>query len=448
MPSSFVPETTLSTRAGVHKRSEGANAVAASAYRGGLALTDGHGTTHDYTRRHGIEHHAMLAPEGSPDWAYDAGEFWHRAEAVERRKDAQVAREWRFSFPYGYTPEMRREEADRVAQHFVNRGMIAQVDVHRYGGGWYAGGEETAKRLADWQRWGLPFLEQEESLTDERQHVMVTRNSDGSIKDYRLFQPHCHILLGMRPIKADGSGFEAKSQGSRARAWNQQALFDGLRERIAARQSRQLEELGSVWKVDHRSYAERHKEALEKQEAAAERGDVEEATRQQARAEHFARDPQPVIGLTLRLKQLSDRMRERSNAWAGLQRLGRLRDMVQRVRDFGGLEEAASYAQAQIEEAARHLALTAGKPAFAAPAPTSWTGRELHRRRAAENPPQTGPDERSRGPTGFKTMTSDQSVKRHAEKRTWRFWRGRGRSATEEPQERTPNRDEGEGYER
>ena len=50
------------------KRSEGRNAVAAAAYRSGTELVqDATGQTHDYSKKVGVEHSEILAPEGAPD---------------------------------------------------------------------------------------------------------------------------------------------------------------------------------------------------------------------------------------------------------------------------------------------------------------------------------------------------------------------------------------------
>jgi hypothetical protein len=42
-----------------------------------------------------------IAPAGSPEWATDPLELWNRAEQAERRKDAQVARDYRVPLPLG-----------------------------------------------------------------------------------------------------------------------------------------------------------------------------------------------------------------------------------------------------------------------------------------------------------------------------------------------------------
>jgi hypothetical protein len=54
----------------------------------GVAVEDERaGRTFDYSRKHGVEHNEILAPEGAADWVVDRGQLWNRIERVEKRKD-------------------------------------------------------------------------------------------------------------------------------------------------------------------------------------------------------------------------------------------------------------------------------------------------------------------------------------------------------------------------
>lgn len=323
-----MPEVTLHTRIKPMKRTEGRNAVRAAAYRSGERLTcERTGETWDYTHRKGVEFTAILAPDGSPAWAFDRQLLWSRAEKAERRKDSQVAREYEFAFSYDLAPAQRSAIAQEVArEEFGSRGMVADVAVHRYGRAWKKGDDATVETVAKWQSWGLPFLDEDASARTETQHVMVTRDRGGEIKAYRLFQPHCHVQLTMRPIAADGEGFEKKAAGSVARSWNDQASYDGIRERTAARQNRLLEEAASTHRLDHRSYEERRVEAEDLAREARDAGRHEDAAHYEARARHFTRDPQPYLGFALRLKELTGHIRERFNQWIAVRHRNRIRD--------------------------------------------------------------------------------------------------------------------------
>ncbi|MCB2009567.1 MAG: MobA/MobL family protein [Geminicoccaceae bacterium] len=325
-----VNETTLHTRIKPMKRSEGRNAVRSAAYRSGSKLTDGRtAETWDYTNRRGVEHAEIITPDEAPAWAMDRHQLWNRAEQAERRKDSQVAREYEFLFSYDLTPEQRIGIAREVArEEFVARGMVADVAIHRYGRAWKLGQEGTGETIAKWRSWGLPFLDEASSARTETQHVMVTSGRGGENKAYYLFQPHCHVQLTMRPIAADGEGFEKKSAGSVARSWNDQKTYDGIRERTAARQNHVLEETASVRRLDHRSYEERRVEAEGLALEARDAGRHEEAAHYEARARYFTRDPQPYLGFALRLKELTGRIRERFSQWVAVKHKNRIRDYV------------------------------------------------------------------------------------------------------------------------
>ena len=76
----------------------------------------------------------MLLPEGAAARFADSAVLWNAAEAAERRKDAQVAREIVLALPANaaLTDADRIELARSFAeQHFVSKGLAVQLDVHR-----------------------------------------------------------------------------------------------------------------------------------------------------------------------------------------------------------------------------------------------------------------------------------------------------------------------------
>jgi len=123
-------------------------------------------------------------------------------EAGEKRKDAQLAREMEVAIPR----ELPRAEAiwlarDFVQEQFVNRGMVADLNVH-----WDVGVDGQAK-------------------------------------------PHLHVLLTMRAVTAAGFG-------RKVREWNSAELYAGVRERWVALANERLAASGYDVRIDHRSYAE------------------------------------------------------------------------------------------------------------------------------------------------------------------------------------------------
>lgn len=119
-----------------HNRNQGHSAVAAAAYRLGLRLLDRRtGQWHDYTKRkQGEEIVAALtvAPEGSPAWVEDPDELWNRVEESERRRDAQVARDYVIPIPLGLDDNRAAELARRLARYISdNLGTPVSIGVHR-----------------------------------------------------------------------------------------------------------------------------------------------------------------------------------------------------------------------------------------------------------------------------------------------------------------------------
>lgn len=211
------------------KRSTGRSVVAAAAYRAGAKLHDArYETVHDYTRRDGLEHAEIIAPDNAPAWVYDRETLWNRVEASEKRKDAQLARELRVMIPREIPAAERINlMRDYVTRTFVARGMVADVAWHN--------------KVA----------------------------SDGRE------QPHVHILLTMRPL--DGDGFGKKSRHDYVRdpegrvhddgkpvlvmsneeSWNCPAYFERCREAWETTANAALARAGTEERIDRRSLLER-----------------------------------------------------------------------------------------------------------------------------------------------------------------------------------------------
>lgn len=117
----------------VVKRSEGRTSVGAAAYRSGTGLTDERTGHHfDYTKKPGIEHSEIIAPEGAPDWVYDRAALWNTVERAERRRDAQTARDIEIALPVELSKDRQIElMRDYLRRTFVSKGMVADFAIHR-----------------------------------------------------------------------------------------------------------------------------------------------------------------------------------------------------------------------------------------------------------------------------------------------------------------------------
>jgi Ti-type conjugative transfer relaxase TraA len=182
-------------------RKSGSSAVASAAYRSGSRLRDERlDRSHDFSAKRGVVHSEVLLPENAPEAWSDRERLWNDVEAFEIRKDAQLAREVEFAIPR----EMREAQGIKLARdfargEFVNRGMIADLNVH----------------------WDMA--------------------EDGSPK------PHAHVMLTMRAVDEDGFG-------PKVRDWNRTDMVERWRERWAELANERLAELDIDARIDHRSF--------------------------------------------------------------------------------------------------------------------------------------------------------------------------------------------------
>ena len=209
-------------------RGKGKSAVAAAAYRSGEKLTnEWDGMTHDYTRKGGVVHTEILLPPNAPPSFSDRSTLWNSVELYEKAGNAQLAREIDAALPI----ELSREEQIRLVREycssqFVSRGMCVDFAIHDTDSG----------------------------------------------------NPHCHIMLTMRPLDERGA-WAAKSKkeydldenGERIRlpsgrykthkvdltGWNDKGNALLWRKAWADISNAYLERAGSRSRIDHRSNAER-----------------------------------------------------------------------------------------------------------------------------------------------------------------------------------------------
>ena len=181
-------------------RAAGSSALASAAYRSASRLHDERlDRSHDFSNKSGVVHSEVMLPDGAPEHLSDRETLWNEVEAVELRKDAQLAREVEFAIPREMTKEQGIELArDFVREEFVSRGMIADLNVH-----WDIGADGLAK-------------------------------------------PHAHVMLTTREVGEDGFG-------AKNRDWNATSLLEKWRERWAEHVNERLAALDIDARVDHRS---------------------------------------------------------------------------------------------------------------------------------------------------------------------------------------------------
>lgn len=108
------------------------SAVAAAAYRSGEELYNEQDGETKFYKRDVMPETYILCPEHAPDWANNRESLWNEVEKIEKRYDAQLAREINIALPR----ELSEEEQTKLAlefcqKNFVDAGMVADVCIHR-----------------------------------------------------------------------------------------------------------------------------------------------------------------------------------------------------------------------------------------------------------------------------------------------------------------------------
>ena len=250
----------------VISRVGGRSSVAAAAYRtAGRLHDDRQGLEHDYSRKGGVVHSEIMAPENAPDWMRDRNQLWNAVEIVEKRRDAQLAREIEVSLPRELNRGQRLELLRGFIQReFVDRGMIADVAVHEG----------------------------------------IARDGYG--------QPHAHVMLTMREMTGDGFG-------KKDRSWNAPDLLVGWREAWARDTNIALERAGRSERIDHRSLDAQRSEAEQQVERARAGGQEELAFEREKKVIELSREPEPKIGPSANAQEKRGIVTERGEAFRAAQ---------------------------------------------------------------------------------------------------------------------------------
>jgi ATP-dependent exoDNAse (exonuclease V) alpha subunit len=110
----------------------GKSTVAMAAYRSAEKIMDERtGIEYDYTRKDGVVDKEILAPKNSPEWICDREKLWNEVEKVEKRKNAQLAREIDIALPIELTHEENKLlVGDFVNRNFTSKGIVVDVAYH------------------------------------------------------------------------------------------------------------------------------------------------------------------------------------------------------------------------------------------------------------------------------------------------------------------------------
>ncbi len=189
----------------VVSRAKGQSVIAKAAYNARDELTEERtGEVKDYTRAEGLLFSGIYAPAKAPAWAHDRAQLWNAADRAEKRKDAQLAREYEVALPHELTDEQRRFLVqDFIRENFARKGYAADVSIH-------------------------------------------APDREGDERNY-----HAHILVTDRRLEADGFAADKKErQQSKA---EMKAELEALRESWERTTNRHLERHGIDARIDRRS---------------------------------------------------------------------------------------------------------------------------------------------------------------------------------------------------
>lgn len=192
-------------------RAQGRSAVACAAYRSGEKLIDERqGKEQDYTKKTGVEFTKIYAPIGTNAELLDRGQLWNAVEKTERRKDANLAREFEIALPQELNKAEREKLVDELCNKIVERhNVIVDAAIH------------------------APHTD---SGSDERNY-------------------HAHIMFTGRHIDLETGDFAAKKNRDFNKE-NSSETVQKWREDFADMTNRHLEQIGSLERVDHRSNVE------------------------------------------------------------------------------------------------------------------------------------------------------------------------------------------------
>lgn len=137
----------------VISRGKGQSAIASAAYRSGEELYSERYDKSNFYEREVKPNSFILKPDHAPEWTLDREKLWNGVEEKEKSNRAQLAREIEIALPIELSNREQNNLArEYIQENFVDEGMVADASIHR----------DDAKN------------------------------------------PHCHIMLTMRPFEENG----------------------------------------------------------------------------------------------------------------------------------------------------------------------------------------------------------------------------------------------------
>jgi MobA/MobL family len=233
--------------ASIIKRSAGRSVTAAAAYRAAAKIEDlKTGIIHDYDRKQGVDYSEIISPvspnsNSSNQWLTNRAELWNKVEQIEKRKDAQLAREVTLAIPTELSqPDQIALVREYVNTNYVAAGMIADINLHHLDGDnphahilltmrnlqtSPAGVVEFGLKNTDWNSKEL-LLAQRKSWEEVTNKYLAARGLDTRIDCRSLeeqgspFIPQIHIGVHAMAMKRKGIATDRGEEFDRIEAAN------------------------------------------------------------------------------------------------------------------------------------------------------------------------------------------------------------------------------------
>ena len=250
-------------------RTGGRSAVASAAYRSGEKLyNDETGLTHDFTRKGGVIMSEIILPENAPD-RYKVREIlWNEVQKIEKRSDAQFAREVEVALPTEMTREQQIECVRAYAkENFVDKGMIADWALHdKNDGNPHAHIMLTVRGLDENKKWMAKQKtvftnakdEQGRAIYNPDLPVYDSKNRDAT-SQYRIPLLDENGIQKTRVRQGKGTEYLWEKISIPANDWNDRANAEIWRESWARHCNKYLDK---NHQIDHRSYVRQGLEVL------------------------------------------------------------------------------------------------------------------------------------------------------------------------------------------
>ncbi|OAX74707.1 nickase [Lactiplantibacillus plantarum] len=111
---------------------KGRSAIASAAYRSGEKLFDNKEGRSYFYGRSIMPDTFILRPKNAPEWVNDRQKLWNEVEKKDRKANSRYAKEFNVALPVELSADEQKELLIKyVQENFVDKGMVADVAIHR-----------------------------------------------------------------------------------------------------------------------------------------------------------------------------------------------------------------------------------------------------------------------------------------------------------------------------